>query len=47
MKYFFLLVRMVIEEVTPRNCFKRSRLDVRKFVFSNRILIISGTVSDS
>ena len=30
---------MVVEEDTPRNCFKkRSRLDVRKFMFSNRIV---------
>ena len=29
---------MVLEEVTPRNCLKRSRLNVRKFAFSNRII---------
>jgi len=29
---------MAIEDVTPRNHLQRSRLDVRKFAFSHRIV---------
>jgi len=35
---FFLHLRRVKEEDIRRSCIKRSRLDLRKYVFSNRVI---------